>query len=133
VPSLRILIIEDHPLNRQLARAILEQRGHQVSEAVDVEGAWLELQKSNPQIVLMDIQFPGGGGEYLLRKIRSNPSTARLPVIAITAYAMQGDRERFLEMGFDGYLTKPLDTRAFGPAIEAFSQALKSQGEAPVQ
>jgi CheY-like chemotaxis protein len=130
VPSLRILIIEDHPLNRQLARAILEQRGHQVSEAVDVDGGWLELQKVNPQIVLMDIQFPGGGGECLLRKIRSNPSTARLPVIAITAYAMQGDRERFLGMGFDGYLNKPLDTRAFGPAIEAFSQA---PGETPVQ
>ena len=123
MPSLRILIIEDHPLNRQLARAILEQRGHQVSEAVDVEGGWLQLQQGNPQIILMDIQLPGGGGEYLLRKIRSNPSTARLPVIAITAYAMQGDRERFLDMGFDGYLTKPLDTRAFGPAIEAFSQS----------
>ncbi len=123
MPSLRILIIEDNPLNRQLARAILEQRGHQVSEAVDVEGGWLELQQGNPQIILMDIQLPGGGGEYLLRKIRSNPSTARLPVIAITAYAMQGDRERFLDMGFDGYLTKPLDTRAFGPAIEAFSQS----------
>ncbi|HEX9508716.1 MAG TPA: response regulator [Myxococcales bacterium] len=123
MPFLRILIIEDNPLNRQLARAILEQRGHQVSEAVDVEGGWLELQQGNPQIILMDIQLPGGGGEYLLRKIRSNPSTARLPVIAITAYAMQGDRERFLDMGFDGYLTKPLDTRAFGPAIEAFSQS----------
>ncbi len=123
MPSLRILMIEDHPLNRQLARAILEQRGHQVLEAVDVEAGWLELQQSNPQIVLLDIQLPGGGGEYLLRRIRDNPPTAHLPVIAITAYAMQGDRERFLKMGFDGYVTKPLDTRAFGPAIEAFSQS----------
>src|SRR5260370_40529592 len=103
MPSLRILIVEDHPLNRQLARAILEQRGHQISEAVDVAGGWLELQQSNPQIILMDIQLPGGGGEYLLREIRSHPLTAYLPVIAITAYAVQGDRDRVLKLVFPRY------------------------------
>lgn len=118
--GLDILLVEDNPLNRQLLRDILQYRGHRVCEAEGVVDAWACLQAGVPQIVLLDVQIPGGGGEELLRRIRERPDLDALPVIAVTASAMQGDRERLLAAGFDGYISKPVDTRALGPAVEAF-------------
>lgn len=118
--SARILVVEDNPLNLQLVRDILEYRGHEVVVATTVSEARDRLKEKLPHVVLLDIQLPGGGGESLLKEIRSTPSTARMPVIAVTALAMEGDRERLLEAGFDGYLSKPIDTRTFGPTVESF-------------
>lgn len=118
----RILVVEDHPLNLQLVRDILEYRGHTVDSAGSVDAARERLREARPDLVLLDIQLPGGGGEALLRELRGSPALAHLPVIAVTALAMEGDRERLLAAGFDGYLSKPIDTRTFGPAVEAFLQ-----------
>ena len=123
----RILVVEDHPLNLRLVRDILEYRGHAVEAATSVEAARQALSGARPDLVLLDIQLPGGGGEALLREIRGSAALAGLPVIAVTALAMEGDRERLLHAGFDGYLSKPIDTRAFGPEIESF---LKRKGTA---
>jgi CheY-like chemotaxis protein len=115
-----ILIVEDNPLNLQLVRDILEHRGHQVRVATCVDEARAQLRVGRPALVLLDIRIPGGGGELVLEEIRAEPSMVGLQVIAVTAQSMAGDRERLLACGFDGYVSKPIDTRAFGPMIEAF-------------
>jgi two-component system cell cycle response regulator len=125
----RIFIVEDNALNLRLHQDILEYRGHQVSSASNTGQAWEALQRERPDLLLLDIHVPGGGGEKLLREIRATPPLASLPVIAVTALAMEGDRERLLAQGFDGYLAKPIDTRTFGPAVESFlPQAGASDG-----
>ncbi|MBX3203541.1 MAG: response regulator [Labilithrix sp.] len=115
-----ILVVEDHPMNRLLVRDVLEHRGHEVVEARNVDEAARALAARVPDLVLLDIQIPGGGGEAVLRSIREHPELATLPVVAVTAFAMAGDRARLLAAGFDGYVSKPIDTRAFGPTVEAF-------------
>ncbi len=121
----KILVVEDNPLNLRLVRDILEHRGHEIVTARSVPGARKRLEATLPDLVLLDIQLPGGGGEKLLEEIRGNPTLAHLPVVAVTALAMDGDRERLLRLGFDGYVRKPIDTRLFGPAIESF---IKTKG-----
>jgi CheY-like chemotaxis protein len=113
-----ILLVEDNVLNRRLAEVALEARGHHVRQADSVDAARASLDQLLPDVVLMDIEIPGGGGEALLREIRGQPARAHLPIIAVTALAMQGDRERLLRAGFDGYISKPIDVRSFGPEIE---------------
>ena len=115
-----ILVVEDNPMNRILVRDILSRRGHEVTEATNVQEGRERLATAIPDLVLLDIQIPGGGGEVLLLQIRAEPRLARVPVIAFTAYAMRGDRERFLATGFDGYISKPIDTRKFGAEVEAY-------------
>jgi CheY-like chemotaxis protein len=114
-----ILLVEDNPLNRQLARDILVYRGHQVLEAATVAEAKLKLGETKPDLVLLDIQIPGGGGEVLFKQMRSHPEFSDIPVVAITAFAMPSDVARFRKLGFNGYLSKPIDTRQFGSQVEA--------------
>lgn len=116
----RVLIVEDNPLNLRLLREVLEHRGHGVDWAMSVDQARQRLRATRPDLILLDIQIPGGGGELLLREIKSDPCYAGVPVIAVTALAMEGDRQRLLKLGFDGYFSKPIDTRAFGPAVESY-------------
>lgn len=118
--SARILVVEDNLLNLQLVRDILEYRGHDIEVATTVQEARARLRSARPDLVLLDIQLPGGGGELLLREIRASAALADLPVIAVTSQAMEGDRERLLAAGFDAYLSKPIDTRTFGPTVESF-------------
>jgi CheY-like chemotaxis protein len=114
----RILVVEDNPASRLLVRDILTHRGHEVIEAVSAEGARARLSPP-PDLILMDLLLPGTeGGELLIGEIRSKKELAKVPVIAVTASAMSGDRERLLRAGFDGYMSKPIDTRAFGPLVE---------------
>jgi CheY-like chemotaxis protein len=119
---LRILVVEDNALNLRLVRDILQMRGHTVESAGDVAEARQRLSGPPPELVLMDIQIPGGGGELLLREIRAG-ALAGVPVVAVTAQAMDGDRQRLLQAGFDGYLSKPIDVRSFAATVEAFVPA----------
>ena len=114
----KILVVEDDPWSQRIVRDLLEMRGHEVLVANDLDGARAQLPH-DPELVLLDIQIPGGGGELLLREIRAT-GNQRLPIIALTASAMRGDRERFLRQGFTAYLSKPIDVRAFGTTIESF-------------
>jgi CheY-like chemotaxis protein len=108
----KILVVEDSPDNMKLFRTLLSLKGHEVVGLPGGEGLLAEIERTPPELVLMDIQLPGKDGFALLRQIRESPFS-RLRVVALTAHAMTGDRERALEAGFDGYITKPIDIRNF--------------------
>lgn len=108
----QVLIAEDNPVNRELLRELLEIRGYTVSEACDGQEAVRMVAEIRPDVVLLDIGMPGLDGYGVVCKIRGDPKFANLPILAITAYAMQGDREKILQSGFDGYLAKPIDAIA---------------------
>jgi two-component system cell cycle response regulator DivK len=115
----KILVVEDDPWSQRIVCELLEMRGHDVIAADNVANARTQLAQ-HPEIVVLDIHIPGGGGETLLREIRASDDTATLPVIALTASAMIGDRERFISQGFTAYLSKPIDVKAFGPTVEYY-------------
>jgi CheY-like chemotaxis protein len=115
----RILVVEDNELNMKLVRDLLQATGYETVEATTGEDA-IELALSHrPDLVLMDIQLGGLDGVEALSRLRRDVRTAAIPVLAVTAQAMVGDRERFLEAGFDGYLSKPVDIAQLLAAIEA--------------
>lgn len=105
----RVLLAEDNPMNRELIRDALEAAGCEIIEAASGEEALRKLREGPPHLVLLDVQMPGLDGYAVLDRLRADPQLARLPVIALTAYAMRGDRERALAAGFDGYVSKPID------------------------
>ena len=114
----RIAVVEDNPDNRLLVRAILEDR-YGVLEYEDGPSALEGLRTDRPDVVLLDISLPGMDGVTVLREIRRDEALRGLPVIALTAHAMAGDREKYLKEGFDDYLTKPiLDETELTSAIE---------------
>jgi CheY-like chemotaxis protein len=114
----KILIAEDNAVNRELLRELLEIRGYTVEEACDGEEALRMVRESQPDILLLDIGMPLLDGFAVVRKIRENPRLASLPVVAVTAYAMQGDRDKILNSKFDGYLSKPVNARALAEELE---------------
>ncbi|HOT92154.1 MAG TPA: response regulator [Anaerolineae bacterium] len=103
-----ILYIEDNPHNRRLVRRTLERRGYTVVEAEDGESGLQMVQELKPPLVLLDIGLPKMDGIEVVGRIKADPALQDIPVIAITASAMQGDRERFLAAGCDDYLSKPI-------------------------
>jgi CheY-like chemotaxis protein len=115
---IKILIAEDNAVNRELLCELLKLRGYTVSEACDGEEALRMVEQSQPDILLLDIGMPLLDGFAVVRQIRENPRWASLPVVAVTAYAMQGDRERILDSKFDGYLSKPVTARALAEELE---------------
>src|SRR5581483_9248735 len=104
-----ILLVEDNLLIRELVREILAIARYEVVEACDGTEALRKVAEIEPQLVLLDIQLPGLDGYSVLRRLRSDPRFNKFPVIALTAYAMQSDRQRIFEAGFDCYMTKPID------------------------
>jgi two-component system cell cycle response regulator DivK len=125
---MQILIVEDNPLNLVLFRAVLRKNGHAIIEAEDVANGARSL-RPDLDVVLLDIQLPDGSGEDLLALIRARADLRHLPVVAVTANAMRGDRERFLHAGFDHYITKPIDTRTFCGEVEALATRLAGRRE----
>jgi two-component system cell cycle response regulator DivK len=107
-----ILIAEDNPINRELLRELLEIRGYMVAEACDGQEALAMVEQAPPDIMLLDIGMPLLDGFAVVRKLRENPRFTSLPIVAVTAYAMQGDREKIMNSGFDGYLSKPVNAAA---------------------
>lgn len=105
----RVLVVEDNEKNMKLFRDVLEATGYTALEASSGEEAVVLAAANTPALVLMDIQLPDIDGIETLRRLREDDRTARIPVLALTAQAMHGDRERFLATGFDGYLSKPVD------------------------
>jgi two-component system cell cycle response regulator DivK len=112
-----VLLVEDNPRNLKLARDVLEYAGFGVAVAGSGEDG-VELAASVlPDLILMDIQLPGIDGYAALEQIRRNHATARIPVVALTAFAMARDRERVISSGFDGYLEKPISVRDFATQV----------------
>ena len=105
----QVLVVEDNEKNMKLVRDVLQAKGYRTLEAASGEDA-LELAVAHePDLVLMDVQLPGIDGLEALARLRENRSTSAIPVLALTAQAMEGDRKRFLASGFDGYISKPVN------------------------
>lgn len=116
----RILVAEDNPANLELMREILDIQGHEIIEAHDGSEALLQAELANPDLILLDVNMPVMNGFEVLERLRATPQLASIKVVALTAYAMRGDREKALEAGFDGYLTKPIDIQTLTETIETF-------------
>jgi len=114
----KVLIAEDNAVNRELLREFLELRNYTVSEACDGQEALNQIETEKPDILLLDLSMPVLDGFATIRKIRENPQWAKLPVLAVTAYAMRGDREKVLQAGFDGYLSKPVNPVALHQELD---------------
>ena len=115
-----ILVVEDNERNLKLLRDVLEYAGYDVRAARTGEDGVALAVKEPPDLVLMDLQLPGIDGTEALRRLRENPRTADIPVVAVTAQAMKQDRERVLEAGFNGYVSKPISVRAFPDQVRGF-------------
>ena len=109
----RVLVVEDNDKNMKLFRDVLQASGYSTIEATTGEQAVELALVHEPALVLMDVQLPGIDGVEALGQLRADAATAAIPVVALTAFAMKADRERFLAAGFDGYLSKPVDVAEF--------------------
>ena len=107
----RILVVEDNLKNMKLFRDVLVATGYRTLEATTGSEAVAMASEHTPDLVLMDIQLPDLDGVQALQRLRADPRTATIPIVALTAQAMQGDREHFLAAGFDGYLSKPVNVQ----------------------
>jgi two-component system, cell cycle response regulator DivK len=116
----RILLIEDNEQNRYLVTFLLQARGWEVVHAADGPAGLALAGEIIPALVLLDIQLPGMDGYAVARALRANPKLAAIPVVAVTSYAMPGDREHCIEAGCTGYLEKPIDPQIFTSQVEAF-------------
>jgi two-component system cell cycle response regulator len=123
-----VLVAEDNAVNRELIRELLELRGYTVLEACDGQEALGIIERAQPDLLLLDIGMPVLDGFAVVRRIRESPRIARLPIVAVTAYAMQGDRERILDSGFDGYLSKPINPSSL---TEELNRLLTKQASQP--
>jgi CheY-like chemotaxis protein len=112
-----ILIVDDNPSNLRLARLLLEGEGYVVRTAPDGEEALIVLKSFQARMVLMDLQMPGMDGFEVTRRLKADPTTRGIVVLALTAYAMKGDEEKARAAGCDGYVSKPIDTRQFPSVI----------------
>lgn len=121
-----VLVVDDNPQNLKLARVLLQSEGYEVHTAVDAEDALARLEAITPALILMDLQLPGMDGLELTRRLKADPERRDMIIIALTAYAMVGDEERALEAGCDGYITKPIDTRALPSLLESHLATRKS-------
>lgn len=115
-----ILYVEDNVDNRTLVRRILMAEGYNLLEAVNAAQALEVLQSSQPDLILMDINMPDMDGYSLTAKIKKTPGLENIPIVALTANVMRGDRERSLEAGCDGYIQKPIDIDLLSEQIERF-------------
>lgn len=115
---MKILIVEDNEKNRTLVKDVLEYHGYEVIEAGDgLEG--IKISKEHkPDLILMDIQMPAMSGYDAIKIFKNNPETKDIKIIALTSFAMKGDREKILEAGADEYISKPIDTRSLPEIVK---------------
>jgi CheY-like chemotaxis protein len=118
----RILVVEDNDMNMQLVEYLLEEEGYDIVKATSGEEALAITRDAGaaPDLILMDIHLPGMDGLSVVRAIKEDARTSRIPVLALTAHAMRGDKDRFLEAGCDGYISKPIDVKTFVASIERY-------------
>ncbi|MEU0093240.1 response regulator [Kribbella sp. NPDC006257] len=116
----RILVVEDNPKNLKLVRDVLRFSGYEVIEATSGEDGVRLAVSEAPDLILMDLQLPGIDGAEALRQIRARQETRDVPVVAVTAFAMDDDRERAFESGFTGYVEKPISVRRLPQQIRDF-------------
>lgn len=115
-----ILYVEDNPDNRNLIRRVLNAEGYSVIEAINAGQAMEKLENRNIDLILMDINMPDMDGYTLTSKIKAIQKFSKIPIVAVTANVMRGDREKSLEAGCDGYIQKPIDIDTLAQQIERF-------------
>jgi two-component system cell cycle response regulator DivK len=126
LPPKLVLVVEDNEKNLKLVRDILQYRGYRTVEARTAEEG-IELARAHvPDLVLMDIRLPGMDGMAALEVLRAEPRTAGIPVVAVTASVMPEERDRFRAAGFDGFIEKPIDVRAFPEQVASFIDSAKA-------
>ena len=125
-----ILLVEDDDINRKLVRVILGGKRYRILEASSVAQALEFLKNGKPDLLLLDIRLGDGSGLDVIRAVRADSSFDHIPVVAITAQAMKDDESRMLAAGFDGYLSKPVDTRRLPEIVERFIREGRSTGHA---
>lgn len=116
----RILVVEDNDMNMQLVEYLLEEGGFDIVKAASGEEALSitrDAASTAPDLILMDIHLPGMDGLSVVRAMKADDRTKGVPILALTAHAMRGDKDRFLEAGCDGYISKPIDVKTFLSAI----------------
>ncbi len=115
-----ILVVEDNEANLRLFTYLLSSKGYEVRAATDAQQALELLRDFHPRMILMDLQLPGTDGYELTRRLKADPATSDIIIIALTAYAMRGDEEKALAAGCEGYITKPIDTRTLPGRIAEY-------------
>jgi CheY-like chemotaxis protein len=113
----RILIVDDNATNLKLVAYLMRANGYTVETALDAESAIEAIRANHPDVILMDIQLPGIDGLELTRRLKADPTTRDIVIVAVTAYAMKGDQAKALAAGCDDYITKPIDTRTLPDTI----------------
>jgi two-component system cell cycle response regulator DivK len=116
----KILLIEDNPQNRYLTKFLLEQHGHEIFQAETGPQGLEMAAEIIPDLILLDIQLPGMDGHAVARALKGNPQLQSIPIIAVTSYAMVGDREKCLAAGAEGYIEKPINPESFVTEVEQF-------------
>ncbi|MCG6551743.1 MAG: response regulator [Candidatus Magnetominusculus sp. LBB02] len=116
----KILVVEENENNRLLMRAVLSYHGYDIIEAANGEDGVRAARQCLPGLILMDIQLPVMDGFTAIKVLKDDPATRAIKAVAVTAYAMKGDRESILEAGFDGYISKPIDTRELPEIVKNF-------------
>jgi CheY-like chemotaxis protein len=121
-----ILVVDDNATNAKLILFLLKKRGYDVRCAYSGEEALALIKEFRPALVLLDIQMPGMDGFELSRRLKADPATRDIILVAVTAYAMKGDEQRVREAGCDGYLAKPIDTRTLPGVIDSFLARIRA-------
>jgi CheY-like chemotaxis protein len=117
----RVLVVEDNEMNMQLVEYLLEEGGYQIVKAASGEEALSTARGGEAvDLILMDIHLPGIDGLSVIREMKADPQTGSIPILALTAHAMRGDKDRFLEAGCDGYISKPIDVKTFLTSIRSY-------------
>lgn len=125
----RILVAEDNLANLELVRYLLSRAGHEVITTADGLAALEEAQRAVPDLIISDLQMPRMDGYQLLARLRGDPALRAVPVIALTAFSMPGDRVKVMQAGFDSYMSKPLVPETFVAQVEAWLPASRRNGE----
>lgn len=131
MPGERILLVEDNAQNRRLAQFLLQSHGYVIYEATTGHEAVQMAKSYRPDLILMDLRLPDIDGLAVTNALKEDAMTRWIPVIALTAFAMEGDREKALQAGCDGYITKPIDTRSFPAAVRRFLGGERGKGVDP--
>jgi two-component system cell cycle response regulator len=118
--SARILVIEDNPMNMDLMTYLLKSFGHMILTREEGTGAVEFIRNERPDLVICDVQLPGLDGYEIARQLKANEGLSGIPLIAVTAYAMVGDRDNLLASGFDGYISKPIEPSSFVSQVQEF-------------
>lgn len=125
-----ILVVDDNPVNLKLACALLRRNGYEVCTTGDADETLAVLRNMHPRLILMDIQLPDIDGLTLTRRLKADPATQDIVIVALTAYAMKSDEQKARDAGCNGYIPKPIETRTFIKTMARFLEAPREENDA---